>query len=140
MITYAFFLSYCITVISCIVAASDEANERFNSRLEVLDRVHNQCSLPIELYTKLKQSLRYRYDMDTENLNHFLDELPTNLRVQVAMYIHEQTWVKIAFFNDASDNFITWMCTLLKPAMFPAETVIYDEDEKIQNMYFLTSG
>lgn len=44
--------------------------------MEILDRIHTDCCLPLDLYTRLKQSLRYKYDRDTENLNKFINELP----------------------------------------------------------------
>ena len=54
MICYALLLSYCISVIGQIVSAEDKSEAAFREKLEILDRIHMDCYLPLELYTKLK--------------------------------------------------------------------------------------
>ena len=136
MIFYAFIIAYCISTIGSIVSRSDQAKARFAEKLELLDRIHQECYLPLELYTQLKRTIRHRCDKDMENLNNFIDELPANLKVQTAIYIHEHTWRSIKFFEGGSDMFISWICPLLKPMLFPSGTVIYNEEDPVTGIYF----
>jgi len=51
-----------------------------------------KCSLPLDLYTELKKTLRFRYDKDAAIIHNFVEELPPNLRVKTSIYIHEDIW------------------------------------------------
>lgn len=53
------------------------------------------------------------------------------------MYIHEDTWKTIEFFNGQSDTFIAWICPLLKPQLVPATSEVYHENQEIMNIFFL---
>ena len=81
----------------------------------ILNRIYREFGLPMNLYIKLKQSLRYKFNRDLEDINLFIEELPQNLKVDTAIYIHSLTWNKIDFFKSRSDTFISWICPLLKP-------------------------
>ena len=119
MVFYAVLISYSISVISQIVSAQDKSEAALAEKMEILDNIYHMCQLPLDLYTRLKHSLRYIYDKDSKNLNTFIEELPPNLREQTAIFIHEKTWSSIPFFDAASDSFITWICPLLKPLLVP---------------------
>lgn len=108
--------------------------------MEVLDRIHNDCKLPLDLYMRLKQSLRFKYDKDSESVNDLMNDLSPNLRIQTAIFIHEKTWTSIEFFEDSSDAFITWVCPRLKPTLILQDTSIYIEGEIAKSIYFLQEG
>jgi hypothetical protein len=44
-----------------------------------------------------------------------MDELPTKLRIELAMAIHKKMYSNIKFFKDKDKSFIVWVETLLKP-------------------------
>ena len=75
-----------------VVITSDRSNARFEERMLILDRIQRDKYLPLDLYLRLKKSLRYKYDRDTEELNAFIDELPANLKMETTPYIHEEIW------------------------------------------------
>lgn len=108
--------------------------------MEILDRIHNESHLPLDLYMKLKQSLRFKYDKDSENVNNLLDDLSPNLRIQTAIFIHEKTWSSIEFFEESSDAFITWVCPRLKPTLILEDSMIYSEGDLVKSIYFLQEG
>jgi hypothetical protein len=104
MIGGGFLMTYAISVIGQIVVSMDKTNAAFEEKMEVLkypsiifsggilNRIKREYFLPLDLYLRLKKSLRYKYDKDTEDLNHFIDELPPNLKIETAPFIHESTW------------------------------------------------
>ena len=92
MVLYAILISYSISVIGQMVSAQDRSEAALAEKMEILDNIYQTCHLPLDLYTRLKQSLRYTYDKDSNNLNSFIEELPPNLRIQTAIFIHEKTW------------------------------------------------
>ena len=92
MIGGGFLMTYAISVIGQIVVSMDKTNAAFEEKMEVLNRIQREYFLPLDLYLRLKKSLRYKYDKDTEDLNNFIDELPPNLKIETAPFIHEETW------------------------------------------------
>jgi hypothetical protein len=44
-----------------------------------------------------------------------VDELPHKLKLELSLYIHEQTYRRIDLFRGRTSAFIAWICPLLKP-------------------------
>lgn len=83
--------------------------------MNILKKLHKDYSLPLELYTRIKQSIRLKYAQDGDDLNAYVDELPHKLKVEVSLYLHEETYNTMVFLKDKSMSFIAWICPLLKP-------------------------
>jgi len=54
---------------------------------------------------------------DMKDITNFLGDLPLNLRHEVSMFIHEDTYKKINFLRNQSAVFITWICPRLRPIL-----------------------
>ena len=65
----------------------------------LLNRVYKDYCLPLELFVRLKKSMGYENKKDINELNHFVEELPYKLKVEVSLYIYEQRYNKIRFFK-----------------------------------------
>ena len=72
----------------------------------------------MKIYDRVKKSLHYKYNKANEDILDFMEELPTNLKLEVSMFIHENTYKKIQFLRSKSPSFISWICPRLKPAIF----------------------
>mmetsp|Transcript_36132 Transcript_36132/g.55484 ORF Transcript_36132/g.55484 Transcript_36132/m.55484 type:complete len:216 (+) Transcript_36132:708-1355(+) len=75
-----------------------------------------------------------------DDLNDFVDDLPHKLKIEVSLFLHEDTYTKIEFLNKRSKSFIAWACPLLKPFLNPENQYIYFEGDDITCMYFLKGG
>ena len=42
----------------------------------MLNRIYKEYLLPLELYSRMKQSLKHNYNEDIDDLNSFIDDLP----------------------------------------------------------------
>ena len=62
------------------------------------------------------------------------------MKLEVSLFIHEQTYKKISFFNGKSASFIAWICPLLKPRRYPNNGYVYFEGDTVNNIYFLIKG
>ena len=71
-----------------------------------------------ELYKKCKRTLEYTQNNEYEEMNRFLDELPHNLKMDVSLFIYEERYKNIKFFNDKSISFLQWVCRLLRQQIF----------------------
>lgn len=70
----------------------------------------------------------------------FLDQLPLNLKLEVAPFIHEQTYRNIQFIRQQSSSFINWICPLLVPVIHAPGEFIYFERDEVTCIYFFKAG
>ena len=111
--------------LASILQNVDTQSTNLEEKLFTLNKIHREYYLPLKLYIELKQSLKYSQKKDIDDLNHFIQELPPNLNVELSLYIHEQTYKTIKFFNNRSDFFKTWLCPMLKPMMVLSMQSVY---------------
>lgn len=84
--------------------------------------------------------MKYDYHRDKNDINQFVDELPYKAKLQVSLFIHEDTYKRIDIFRQRSSAFISWICPLLKPGPFPQNTYIYFEGDDVTNVFFIIKG
>jgi len=96
--------------------------------------------LPLDLYQRLRQAVKYDFNKDKNDINSFVMDLPHKLKLETSLYIHEHTYKKIDFFKGRSSAFIAWICPLLKPMPYPENQYIFFEGDDITNIYFLIKG
>lgn len=70
--------------------------------------------MPLDLYTRLKRSMKQNVGQDLAEVSSFLEELPHSLRIELSLYIHEQTYTKLYFLKKKTMSFIAWICPLFK--------------------------
>jgi hypothetical protein len=117
MIIGVISFSFATGSLASILANYDVQNAKFQEKVLVLNRIYKNYFLPLDLYQRLKQSMKYNYSQDIDDLNAFVDDLPQDLKIEVSLFIHEQTYKKIKFLLNRSDSFIAWICPLLRPCL-----------------------
>ena len=137
MVLAGLFMAQGISTLSQIMSAMDSSNAQFEQGMEILNRIQSQYYLPIDLYLRLKKHLRHRFDSDVQDLNQFIDDLPQNLKVEAAKFIHENTKNSIDLFRNLDEASVAWICPLLRPMMVTANSEIYHENNKVDCVYFL---
>lgn len=106
----------------------------------VLNRIYKDYYLPLKVYERVKKSLKYKFSKDTEELVEFVNELPQNLKLEVALFIHESAFRRIDFIREQSSSFINWICTNLIPMIHSPGEYIYFEGDDINCIYFMKAG
>jgi len=81
--------------LSSLLSNYDTSNAKFQEKVVILNRIYKDYFLPLELYQRLKQSLKYNFNQDIDDLNQFVDDLPYKLKVEVSLFIHERTYQNI---------------------------------------------
>ena len=94
----------------------------------------------MKLYERVKKSVHYKQHKANEEMIGFIDELPNNLKLEVSMFIHENTYKKIMFLRSKSATFISWICPRLKPMIYSPGQYIYFEGDEVICIYFLNEG
>ena len=126
--------------LASILSNYDSSNGKFREQVGILNRVYTEYFLPLELYSRLKQSLKYNSNQDIEDLNNFVAGLPGKLKIEVALSIHERTYNNIPFLKSQSSAFIAWVCPHLKPYLNLEGSYVYYEGDAVHNVYFLKKG
>lgn len=84
-------------ILTTFLTEDDSMNKKLTEKIEILRRIYDQYSLPLELFDRTKKSLTFIYMDDMDELNEFMDVLPQSLKNEAALFIHEKTYKKIWF-------------------------------------------
>lgn len=103
------------SAITNVISTYDHENAKLQERVMLLNRIYKEYCLPLKLYENVKKSLKQMYNQDIDDLSKFVEELPQDLRLEVSLFIYEDTFRKIEFLKDRPVSFIAWICPLLKP-------------------------
>lgn len=106
----------------------------------MLNKLRKEYFLPLELYSRLKKSVTKSVNQDTEEMNQFLDALPNNLRIEVSLYLHEETYKHLNFLHDKSMSLVAWICPLLKTYLIAEDEYVYFEGDEVLNIHFVKDG
>lgn len=106
----------------------------------ILNRIYKDYCLPLKLYENVKKSLKYMYNQDIDDLSKFVEELPQDLRLEVSLFIYEDTFKQVEFLKNRPVSFIAWICPLLKPLVINKDQFIYFEGDDVNCIYFLKQG
>jgi hypothetical protein len=115
MIIGVISFSFASGSLASIFQNSDARDAQFEGKVYTLNRIYQKHCLPLDLYLRIKQSLRYNSKRDLEDLNNFVDELPHKLKIEVSLFIHEEIYKQVDFLRNRSSSFKAWICPLLKP-------------------------
>ena len=83
-------------------------------KMQVLEKIKKNYDLSDELYIKCKRNLEFSQNNEYEEMNKFLDELPHKLKIDLSLFIYEERYKHIRFFDDKSTSFLQWVCRLLR--------------------------
>ena len=119
MILGVISFSFATGSLSSILSNYDQANAKLQERIAIVNRVSKGYFLPLELYERLRMAIKYDYNKDKNDINQFVNDLPHKLKLEVSLYIHEQTYKRIDLFKGKSSAFIAWVCPLLKSTRHP---------------------
>lgn len=136
----AISFSFAQSALATLMSNYDQANAQLQEKINVLNRIYKQYYLPLELYQRLKHAIKYDFNKDKNDINHFVEFLPHKMKMELSLHIHEKTYKKIELLQDRPSAFITWICPLLKPREYPRNEYVYLENDDVTHIYFLSQG
>ena len=97
--------------------------------------------MPQDLYYKLRDVIKNNYDPNQQKeIAEFLEDLPYRSMVKTIMYIYSSKYECIEYLRDQSEQFLSWICPLLRQEYCPMDQYLYYETDQIVEIYFLTNG
>ena len=137
-------LSYSLAAgqLTSIIENYDASKSKNVARKATLDRINTEHKLPPRLYFTLLNFIENaECDKNQSELNEFLDSLPFRLKLRTIMAVYEERYMSIKYIKDMNNyNFIAWICPLLKTIIIPIDQYIYQESDRVTDIYFVASG
>jgi len=106
--------SYATGSISSIISSADSEDARLKEKMATLKILQGDYDIESTLYNKIAKALQYG-NQHAKGVVEFMDDLPTKLRIELAIAIHNKMYSNIKFFKDKDKSFIAWVSTLLRP-------------------------
>lgn len=93
------------------------------------------------MYVQLLNAIQNDLQTEEQDMQEFIEILPWHLKGKLKRVIYSTNFQSIGFLHFKPENFINWLCPLLKPVMLEEDQYVYLEEEmQIQGTYFLCKG
>ena len=108
--------------------------------MEILNKLYKEYSLPLSLYSHLKQSLSYQAENDLNDIHMFTDALPNKLKTELSVYLYKDLFNTIYLLRHKSSSFLAWICPLFKPLVIDEGKYTYFEGDHVDCIHFIMKG
>lgn len=140
-LTGAGMYGYIIGNLASMLANSDLARTQFRAKLEKIQTFMQYREVPDEL----QDNIRTYYDYLWNNRRGFdesavLEELPSSLKVQVALHLNKEIIEKVPMFKGAPEDLIRQIVLNLKPVLYTPGDYVFRKGEIGDQMYFISRG
>ena len=135
------FFSFASGSLTNIISNYDSMNSKNQEKNDVLNKIFREYRIPTDLYIQLITHIENYDDKKTlRETREFLDGLPFRLKLRTIMFLYKEHYQNITYLKTQSENFLGWICPLLKQVIVPEEQYIFYETDPIEEIYFLTKG
>jgi hypothetical protein len=134
-------VAYMIGNISSVLQSNDTLDTEFRKKMASLSAYVDWRELPDHLRTRILQYFRYTWSankgIDEERI---LEELPSSLRNEIAMFLNAKMVHRVPIFRDCSVDFIRKLVSRIKSrVVIPGDYVVREGDVG-RNMYLIARG
>ncbi len=140
-LTGAGMYGYIIGNLASMLANSDLARTQFRAKLEKIQTFMHYRDVPNELQDNIRQYYDYlwnnRRGFDETEVLH---ELPSSLKLQVALHLNKEIIEKVPMFHGAPDDLIRQIVLNLKPVLYTPGDFIFRKGEIGDQMFFISRG
>lgn len=142
MVFGLYFFSFTIGSLSSMLSNMETKENALIGKLAVVDEFSREANLTKNFRQRLRYALRYSSEktfswIDKQNI---FDELPKDLRYEIALAMHHGAIMNLAFFRDKDQAFIATVVPSLQPMFVQGKEYVYNTDEYADEIYFVTKG
>ena len=137
------FFSFTIGSLSSMLSSIDTKETVLTNKLAFIDEFAKEAHLEKELKMRLRHALKYSTEksgfswLDKQNI---FNELPRQLKYEVAIIMHQGAAKKIPFFIQKEPVFVSAVVPFLQNLFVEENEFIYKEGEYADEIYFITKG
>ena len=132
--------SFATGTLSSIITSYDSNEAQVKEKIATLNSIMDEYDLNIELFSRLVRNIKYDHSKKQKDTMQFMDELPHELKLELADAIHRKLYATVIFFQKKEASFIAWITKVIVPLNVHNEEYIYKEGEEIDEIYFLVKG
>ena len=81
-------VSFSTGAISSIISNQDTTEAKLKEKMQTLEGIQSEYNIDEGLYNKLIKAVKYDHHQNSKDVHQFMEELPTKLRIELAMAIH----------------------------------------------------
>ena len=143
MILGAGFYSFTLSSLSSLLANLDTRRAHLTNKLMLMDEFCKENKFSKTLKKTIKKALEYssfKTIFSSDDKNQLLNEIPTDLRYQIAGMMFKGLSTKIPFFQNKDKCFFANFVPLLNPLKVLHGELIYRKGEYPNLVYFLYNG
>lgn len=137
------FFSFTVSSLTSMLRSIDTKESLLASKLTAIDEFSEESKLSKDLHARLRLALRFstqRTGFSTQVKRSIFNELPRELRCQVALAMHQGAARTIPFFQARDQAFIAATVPFLNSIKMGEKAEIYQAGEYSDEIYFLSQG
>lgn len=137
------FFSFTVSSLTSMLRSIDTKESLLASKLTAIDEFAEESKLSKDLHARLRLALRFstqRTGFSTQVKRSIFNELPRELRWQVALAMHQGAARTIPFFQARDQAFIANTVPFLNSIQMGEKAEVYQMGEYSDEIYFLSQG
>jgi hypothetical protein len=109
-------------------------------KLSTLAQIRRQYAIDQILYNRVKRAIRVGLKLDNEEKNKFLENLPSQLRIELSVLIHKDIVHGIEFFENKPPRFLAMIGPMLNFIKISEGELVVTEGDLAEQMFFIKEG
>lgn len=81
------------------IEKTDEQNERYAGKMEMLDKLYKEFLFPITLYAEIRKNIEQNYMRDLQAVSEFVEDLPVNFKQSISIHIYKDVVKSVTFLR-----------------------------------------
>lgn len=137
------FFSYTLGILSSMLLSQNTKEIALNKKLLAVDEFIKEEKLPVRLKREMKEALKYSNEKNGfswADKQGILNELPAELRYEVAIKMHSGAILNISYFMEKDKVFIAAIVPFLGNIHGKKGDYVYKEGDYASDIYFIIIG
>jgi Ion transport protein len=138
-----YFVCFVIGSLSSMLSNVDTIQKQLDTKLAILDEFAHENKLDKNIRKRIKHALNYSTGKGGFTWSHkfnIFNELPKNLKYEVAIAMHGGAARKIPFFIGKDPVILLAIVPFLLPLFTNADENVYNKGEYSEEIFFIVSG
>ena len=137
------FYSILVGTLSSVISTLDVKASLVNAKMNEIDKFALDFKVPHKIVKEMKNCIRAEKEHETitekERIS-FIDELPIDLKYQVAFEMFEGVASKVKLFQSQDRVFVSDIVPRLELRKYEKSEMIYEKNDFAENIFFVVEG
>ena len=140
LIVGVMLFSFTVSSLSKLFVDDSPKFSEFEKKVRYLKEIRKDYKINRKLYFLIKTDLKNELSKNYSDRIRFIEDLPTNIKHQLAGAVYEFMIKDLQFFKNQSFNFILFALPLLKLHKFNKDQKLVSIGETFEEMYLVING